>query len=345
LEPIDIKTVKLFRKAIEAASGPIALVAHVNADGDAIGSVLGLSRVLRNAGKQTVVLAPNHFPPYYKWIAGAEEILIFSQFYREVRKALASSGMMICLDLNSPARTADMKELLEKYRKSSIVIDHHPFPQKFTNLLISHPECSSTAELVFHVIKQMGYREYIDMEAAEALYCGIMTDTGSFDFNISDPQTFRTVSELLEWKIDPIKIHEKVYDNYSADRMRLLGYCLCECMNILPEYHTAVMHLSRDIQQKFNFLPGDNEGFVNYPLSIKDIHFSVLFTEKDDHIKVSFRSKGDFPTNDMAAKYFNGGGHKNASGGELKVPFEKAIELFYTVLPDYKELLEATRRG
>jgi phosphoesterase RecJ-like protein len=223
------------------------------------------------------------------------------------------------------------------------MIDHHPYPQQFTELMISHPEYSSTAELIFHVVKAMGYEKYIDKSSAEAIYCGVMTDTGSFDYNISDPQTFQTVSELLTWGIDPEAIHGKVFDNYSADRMRLLGHCLSECMEVYPEYHSAMMYLSREVQQKYNFLAGDNEGFVNYPLSIKGIHFSAFFTEKEDHVKVSFRSKGEFAVNELASSHFNGGGHRNASGGEIYAPLEEVLERFRKLLPEYRAILKKTR--
>ena len=343
MKPINKDTIVAFREELETMIKPIAIIPHVNADGDAIGSVLGLANVLKKCGKEVVLISPNHFPVYYKWMKGADEFIVYTTAKKKAEEALLSTGMMICLDFNHPSRTGDMENLVEGYEGKSIMIDHHPFPYDFTHLKISHSECSSTAELVFQVMKAMGYAKYIDESIAECIYCGIMTDTGSFDYNISDPQTFRTVSELLTYGIDPDKIHDKVYDNYSADRMRLLGYCLCECMEVYHEYHTAIMFLSLDVQKKFNFLPGDNEGFVNYPLSIKGIHFSVLFTEKEDHVKVSFRSKGEFPVNDIASKYFNGGGHRNASGGELTIPFSEAIIKLRDLLPEYKDLLESTK--
>lgn len=321
----------------------IAIIPHINADGDAIGSVLGLAAILKNSGKKVVVLSPNHFPNFYKWIKGAEEILVYTASKKKVEQAMAEAGMMICMDFNQPARAGEMRTLVEQFSGPGIMIDHHPYPQQFTELMISHPEYSSTAELIFHVAKAMDYEKYIDKSSAEAIYCGVMTDTGSFDYNISDPQTFQTVSELLTWGIDPEAIHGKVFDNYSADRMRLLGHCLSECMEVYPEYHSAMMYLSREVQQKYNFLAGDNEGFVNYPLSIKGIHFSAFFTEKEDHVKVSFRSKGEFAVNEFASSHFNGGGHRNASGGEIYAPFEEVLEQFRKLLPEYRAILKKTR--
>jgi phosphoesterase RecJ-like protein len=343
LKQFDLDIISAFKDRLEQVESTIAIIPHINADGDAIGSVLGLAGILKNAGKRVVVLSPNHFPNFYKWIAGSEEILVYTWSKKKVEKAMAEAGMLICMDFNQSSRAGEMKDMVDKFSGPSMIIDHHPYPQQFTELMISHPEYSSTAELIFHVVKAMDYQEYIDKNVAEAIFCGIMTDTGSFDYNISDPQTFQTVSELLTYGIDPEAIHGKVFDNYSADRMRLLGYCLSECMEVYPEYHTAMMYLSKEVQKKYNFMPGDNEGFVNYPLSIKGIHFSALFTEKEDQVKVSFRSKGEFPVNDFAVKNFNGGGHRNASGGEIYAPFEEVLERFRKLLPEYSTVLKKTK--
>ncbi|MEL7587727.1 MAG: bifunctional oligoribonuclease/PAP phosphatase NrnA [Prolixibacteraceae bacterium] len=343
MKPFDSELINAFRERLVQMESTIAIIPHINADGDAIGSVLGLAGILKNAGKKVVVLSPNHFPNFLKWMEGAREILVYTSSRKKVEQALSEAGMMICLDFNQAARAGEMKELVEKFPGPGVVIDHHPYPKPFTELMISHPESSSTAELVFHVAKAMGYDRYINKSVAEAIYCGIMTDTGSFDYNVSDPQTFQTVSELLTYGIDPEAIHGKVFDNYSEERMRLLGYCLNECMEVYPEYHSAMMYLSKEVQQKYNFLSGDNEGFVNYPLSIKGIHFSAFFTEKEDHIKVSFRSKGEFPVNDFAVKNFNGGGHRNASGGEIYAPLQETLEKFRQLLPEYRTMLKKTR--
>ncbi len=343
LKPIDLEIINAFKERLGQVEKTIAIVPHINADGDAIGSVLGLSRILRNAGKKVVVLSPNHFPGFLRWMDGGREILIWTSSRKKVGQALAEAGMLICMDFSQPSRAGEMKDRIEKFPGPGIIIDHHPCPEKFTEFMISHPECSSTAELAFHVVKAMGYQKYMDKQVAEAIFCGIMTDTGSFDYNVSDPQTFRTVSELLTYGIDPEEIHRQIYDNYSADRMRLLGYCLNESMEVYPEYHTAMIFISREVQQRYHFVPGDNEGFVNYPLSIKGIHFSALFTEKEDHVKVSFRSRGSFPVNEFASENFNGGGHRNASGGEINAPFEEVLERFRNLLPAYKAMLKKTR--
>ncbi|WP_423127180.1 DHH family phosphoesterase [Gaoshiqia sp. Z1-71] len=343
MKPFDIEVINSFMASLGRLNAPVVIMPHVNPDGDAVGSALGLARVLKNAGKQVAVISPNYYPEFYKWMDGSNETLIYTGVKEKAAKIMKEAGMLICLDFNHLSRTGDMKELVENYAGESILIDHHPYPQDFTRLMISHPEYSSTAELVFHVVKALGYGKFLDKKSAECLFCGIMTDTGSFDYNVSDPQTFQTVSELLTYGIDPEEIHSQVFDNYSVDRMRLLGYCLSQCMEVFPEYHAAVMYLTKEVQKQFNFVAGDSEGFVNYPLSIKGIHFSTLFTEKDDHVKASFRSKGKFAVNEFASEHFNGGGHRNAAGGEVYSTLQETLDQYKKLLPEFKSKLVETK--
>ena len=187
---------------------------------------------------------------------------------------------------------------------------------------------------------KLGYRHLIDKDIAECLYAGIMTDTGSFSYSCSYPEIWHTVAELLTWNIDRDRIHALVYDNYSEDRMRLMGYCLNEKMQIIPEYNTGIISLSREEMQRFNHQPGDTEGFVNLPFNIKGVRFTALFLEKQNHVKISFRSRGSFPVNAFSNDHFRGGGHVNAAGGEWDKPLDKAVERFISLLPLYKEDLQ-----
>ncbi|WP_163706944.1 DHH family phosphoesterase [Mangrovibacterium lignilyticum] len=343
MKPFNTEDIKRLRAAIDEQEGTIVVVPHVNPDGDAIGSVLGLSRILKNAGKQVVVISPNHFPEFLKWMNGSGELVVYVNAREKAAQIIDDANMLICLDFNHLSRTGEMKDRVENWKGKSIMIDHHPFPQGFADLQFSHPDYSSTAELVFHITKAMGYEKYIDQDAAECLFCGIMTDTGSFNYNVSDPQTFKTVSELLAFGVNPEDIHGRVFDNYSVDRMQLMGHCLSECMEVFPEYNAAVMYLSRETQNRFKYQKGDNEGFVNMPLSIKGIHFSAFFTENDNQIKASFRSKGEFAVNEFATAHFNGGGHRNAAGGEVYSSLHETIERFRKLLPEYKEELNRTQ--
>ncbi len=343
LKPFDIDVINQFREELLNVDKHICIIPHINPDGDAIGSVLGLAGVLKNMGKSVKVISPNEYPDFLNWMTGHDEVIVYTKQKEHATQLMESAGMLICLDFNHLSRAGEMKGLVKDFKGVSFLIDHHPNPESFTNWIISHPECSSTAELVFTVLKACEFDKHIDKDAAEAFFCGVMTDTGSFHYNVSDPQTFQTVSELLAFGIDQEKVHGLVYDNYSEHRMRLMGYCLNECMEVYPEYHAAMMYLSKEVQEKFNFVTGDNESFVNLPLSIKGIHFSAFFTEKDGHVKVSLRSKGEFAVNEFARDHFNGGGHRNAAGGEVSASLKETLEKYRGLLPGYLEKLKETK--
>ena len=318
----------------------IVLVPHTNPDGDAMGSVLGLRRVLLNAGLKVKIVSPTKYPEFYHWMDGHDEVIVYSHHPKQAASALAESDLLICLDFNQLSRLGDMKPLIESFEGKKILIDHHPYPGNFTDLVISDTTFSSTAELMFSVLQPTEFAQYIDRDAATSFFTGIMTDTGSFDFSVSNPNTFETVAQLTRMGIDQMYIHSKVYDNYSYDRMRLLGFCLSNRMTFFPEYHAACMYITLEDQKAFNFKTGDNEGFVNMPLSIKGIVFSALFTEKSKYIKASFRSKGEFAVNEVSEKYFNGGGHRNAAGGEFYASLSETLALFEKLLPEFDDRIK-----
>ena len=339
LERIDNEIINKLKQHLTNTELPIVLIPHVNPDGDAMGSVFGLWKVLKNAGKEVKVISPNAYPDYYHWMEGHRYAVVYKQQKDLSEKIIREAGTLICMDFNTPSRLADMELAVQKFGGVKILIDHHPYPEDFTDIMISDPRSSSTAELTYWILKETAWLPYVDQAVASALFAGIMTDTGSFNYNVSDPRTFETVRLLLEYGISQDQIHANIYDNFSADRMRLLGHCLMNRMTVYPEYHAAMIYLTKEDQKNFNFMRGDSEGFVNIPLSIKGVCFSALFTENDGFIKASFRSKGSFPANDFAAKKFNGGGHRNAAGGEFYASMEESIKTFEDMLPDYSELL------
>lgn len=340
MERVDIELINRFEELINSSNKSIVLVPHMHPDGDAMGSVLGLWRVLQNSGLKVKIVSPTKYPEFYHWMDGHEQVIIFSHHPKQAANAFNESDLMICMDFNQLSRVGNMKELVENFKGKKILIDHHPYPGDFTDLVISDVSCSSTAELTFSILQSTKFAPFVDTNAATSFFTGIMTDTGSFDFNVSDPRTFETVAQLTRMGIDQLDIHSKVYDNYSADRMRLMGFCLSNRMTVYPEYHAAAMYISLEDQKAFNFVTGDNEGFVNMPLSIKGVVFSALFTEKEKYIKVSFRSKGEFAVNEICEKYFNGGGHRNASGGELYASMQETLAKFENLLPEFKEKIK-----
>jgi len=315
------------------------IVTHVNPDGDAIGSALGLYHVMKNMSLNVEIMVPNNFPSFLKWIPGTSKIHNYEYLKKKGDDILNKADTIFCLDFNAESRLGNMAKSFMSTRAKKVLIDHHPNPENFCEACYSDTRASSTAEIIYHLLTRDFGKEYIDKDSATSLYTGILTDTGSFSFNSSNPGTFRTIAEILEYGIDKDKIYSNVYDNYSENRMHLLGYTLYSKMKVLKEYQTAYIYLNEKELEDFNFKIGDTEGFVNYPFSIKDIRFTALFLEKKEHVKISFRSKGDFSCNNFARKHFDGGGHRNAAGGESKISLDDTINKFLNKLPDYKDQL------
>ena len=342
LKNTDIEIITSVKQVLADAKKKITIVPHENPDGDAIGSALGLGQTLKNFGHDVNVVPVNDYPDFLKWFTSDVPVVIYEQDKKLAKELIFASDVLICMDFNEAKRAGHLEKMIMKFDKIRILIDHHPYPTSFCNYTFSETSYSSTAELAFDVIQGIGLADYIDERAAEALFTGIVTDTGNFSHNTSK-NTFMVVSHLLQYGINTDKIRSEVYSNFTSDRMKLLGYCLNEKMQVFPEMRTAVISLSSKELEEFNFTPGDTEGFVNYPLSIKNIVFTALFIEKDGLVKASFRSKGNFPANAFSKLHFNGGGHLNAAGGLSKLGLEETIIKFTQLLPEFKhQLLETT---
>lgn len=341
LKNTEIDIITSVKEILTGSKLNVAIIPHENPDGDAIGSALGLAEVLANFGHSVQVITANNYPDFLKWFSSEIEITIYDNRKKRAKEILKKSDVLICVDFNEASRAGKLGKYILEFSKPKILIDHHPYPTSFCDFTISEPQYSSTAELIFDIVHAIGIEKNITQNAAEALYTGILTDTGSFSHNTSRPNTFKVVSELMKFGIDTQKIQSGIYDNFSASRMKLLGYCLNEKMIVIPELRTAVITISKKELEDFNFKSGDTEGFVNYPLSINNIVFSAIFIEKEGVVKASFRSKGNFPTNQFSKNHFNGGGHLNASGGESKLTLKETFKKFTQLLPDYKhQLLE-----
>ena len=336
--PFNINPALVSDKIEQARS--ILITSHHNPDGDAIGSALALYHYLSVIGKKSRVLVPNTIPEYLKWMKDVDRILIYSEQQGKAKKVIENADLIFCLDYNGMARTHDAEEALRNSEAFKILIDHHLQPEDDFDHYITRVEVSSTAELVYETIAALGHESLINKEIAECLFTGIMTDTGSFSFSCNYPSTYRIVAKLIEAGLDTTQVHQLVYDTYSERRMRLLGYCLSEKLVVLKDFATAYISLSKHELEHFDFQPGDTEGVVNYALSIENIVFAALFTEKDDIVRISLRSKGDFSVNEFARKHFQGGGHKNAAGADSEISLDETITNFVTLLQDYKETLQ-----
>ena len=319
----------------------IVIVSHVSPDGDAIGSSLGLYHFLLSQDKTVHVIVPNAFPDFLKWMPGAKEIIQYNRYKEFADKLIQEADVICCLDFNVLKRIDDMEEAVKNSPGRKMLVDHHLNPGDFARITISHPNISSTSELVFRLICQLGNFDDISKEGAECIYTGMMTDTGGFTFNSNNREIYLIIGELLSKGIDKDEIYRRVFNTHTEDRFRLMGYVLYDKMQVFPQFKAALITLSREEQKRFHHMKGDTEGFVNMPLSIKDVCFSVFLREdtEKDMIKVSLRSVGTFPCNLVAAEFFNGGGHLNASGGEFFGPMEDAVALFKQALVKYEDQL------
>ncbi|MBP7679262.1 MAG: DHH family phosphoesterase [Bacteroidales bacterium] len=328
-------------KSIIKDSRSVVVTSHHNPDGDAIGSVIAMVKLLEKRVPQVTGIVPNDFPDFLKWMPGADRIVIFNQLEPKAKELIYNADLIFCLDYNALHRTDAMAPALKSARAVKVLIDHHldPLSEDF-DYIISRIDISSTSELLFNFIEQCGWSDLIDQEVATGLFVGIMTDTGSFSYSCNYPETFQISALLIKTGIDPEQIHRNVYDTYSESRLRLLGYCLGDKMTILPQYKTAYIALTKAELDRFQYKTGDTEGVVNYALSIDEIRFAVLLTERTDRIRLSFRSKGNLSVNVFARKYFNGGGHRNAAGGDSFESMENTISHLKNALEQYKEEID-----
>ncbi|WP_321333470.1 DHH family phosphoesterase [uncultured Bacteroides sp.] len=330
-----------FTKWLERAD-KIVIVSHVSPDGDAIGSSLGLWHFLDAQDKAVNVIVPNAFPDFLKWMPGSRDILLYDRYKEFAGKLIAEADVICCLDFNALKRIDSMADAVAASPARKIMIDHHLHPEDFCDITVSHPEISSTSELIFRLLCRMGSFSDISKEGAECIYTGMMTDTGGFTYNSNSREIYFIISELLSKGIDKDDIYRKVYNTYSESRLRLMGHVLSE-MKVYTPYNAALISLTRAEQGKYDYIKGDSEGFVNIPLSIKNVCFTCFLREDTEKqmIKISLRSVGKFPCNKFAADFFNGGGHLNASGGEYFGSMAEAVKVFEQGLEKYKELLNA----
>ncbi len=329
------------RNLLDDIPQKVLILIHRNPDGDAIGASLALYRIVKRMGHTAAVIVPNAIPGFLLWMPDANEIINYTRHGNKADKLIDEATVIFCLDFNDISRIREFEAHYSQSKALKVLIDHHPDPAAFADINISDTSVSSTCELLYIVLQKLGLEKHTDRETAACIFAGIMTDTGCFSFNSSRPETFKIVADLLSYGFDKDAVFDKVYNNFSYNRMKLMGYCLDKKMKVLPEYRTAYMSLSQEEMRQYNFRVGDSEGFVNLPLSIEGIRFAALFIENKEMVRVSFRSKGNFKVNDLAAAHFSGGGHMNAAGGESYDTLQNTIDNFVNLLPKYKNGLLA----
>lgn len=336
------KELKEFRKLLDDCT-KVVISAHVGPDGDAIGSALGLANYLRRKGKQVTVAMPNIFPDFLKWMPGADSILIYTRQQEQAKAAIEQADLIIICDLNQPSRLNGLEEHVMASLAPRILIDHHLDPAYFCQLTVSRPEMCATGEVICHLLHQLGELNSISQDEAVCLYAAMMCDTGAFSFNSNRPVIFECISHLLARGIDKDQIYRNVFYTASEGRLRLQGYLLYVNMKVLHNYHTTIITLTNEERRRFNVKNGDTEGLVNIPLQILGMRLSIFINEDTEHpgtMKLSLRSVDDFPCDQMASRFFNGGGHKNASGGKLVCTMEEACETVKKAVETFSEMLK-----
>ncbi len=318
----------------------IAVVSHFNPDGDAIGSSLALYHYFSNEGYDVKVIVPNNVSAFLAWMPGMDKALVAEHHLKTAKKILKEADVLFFVDMNATHRSGvDLDETLATSPAFKVLIDHHLSPDIQCDVQFSTTQTTSTCELVYEFLSKMSSdKSKINKEVATCIYVGMITDTGSLSYMCNSPKTYLIISELMKRGVDGEEIHRQVYDNYGESRLRLLGLCLSQRLVLMPEYKTSYMYLTKKDLHDNHYVVGDTEGIVNYGLSMGAVRFTAFFTERDDRIRVSFRSKGDFAVNVFAQKYFNGGGHKNASAGSFYGKMEDAIRLFENAVKEFPGL-------
>lgn len=327
---------------IKAIPNPQVLITtHHKPDADAMGSSLGLRLFLKTLDINATFISPTDYATFLHWMKGSDETVIYEGNEARCNALAQAADFIFCLDFNHLSRINEFGDVVGQSKAVKILIDHHQFPQGFQQLAYWDETASSTCELVYRFIADNNLQKNVDRDAASCLYTGIMTDTGSFRFSNCSSKTHRIVAELMDYGINHVEIHELVFDSFSENRVRFIGYAISQKLEVLREYNTVLISIDREELKRYGISTGDTEGLVNYGLSIEGIKFAVLIIDRTKIVKMSFRSKGSFAANQFAIDHFNGGGHFYAAGGSSELPFGQAVDHFKQVLTQYKEELNA----
>lgn len=326
-------------KTLLAIPKDIVITSHRNPDGDAIGSSLALFHYLVQHGHTVHVILPSEYPLNFSWMLDSDKIYIYDLSTEYSERLLRKSDIIFCLDFNSLDRIDKMGDVIRTLERTKLaMIDHHLYPESFADFVFSDSSASSTCELIFDFIEMLGDKKRINIPVAECIYAGIVTDTGSFR-HATSPKAFRIVAQLLELGINDVEIQNKINNSLSEKQLRLLGHSLYNRMDIFEEFNAGLIVLTLRDYEYYQIQRGETEGIVNYLLTLKNLKLAAFITEQPSIVKISLRSKGDFDVQEICRLYFNGGGHKNASGGYWHKGLRSAVDKFVEILPLYKEKL------
>lgn len=318
----------------------IVIFSHRNPDGDAVGSSLGLFHYLKSQGHQVKIVLPSDYPDFLCYLPEVSKILIYDDETEEAREAIDKAELFFILDFNSFDRIDKVAEGLDTDKRPRIMIDHHLYPEPVADVMISRPDFSSTCEMVYQFIDDLGHAGWVTQDVAECLYTGIITDTGGFRYATS-ARLFRIVAKLLEAGTDDYKVQDYIWNTMTEKQLRILGHCLANRMELLPELRTGMIWLTQEDYKHFDIKRGDTEGIVNYVLRMPKMMIAAFIHEQPTIVKMSLRSKGEMDVQQICKSHFRGGGHKNAAGGASFAPLGPTINKFKKLLPDYAAEIDA----
>lgn len=337
---LDIKSNLPTFRTLLSNSKNVLITTHFQPDGDAIGSSVALATFLKKRGHEVTIIVPSTFNQNLKFLEEGVEVINFQNKPDAAIKYSDAADLIFCLDYNHLSRVHDYAHVIARTSAPRVLIDHHPEPdEEMAAFHLWNQSVASTAELIFELIQLLDAEQEIDPLIARAIYTGILTDTGMFQFPATTAQTHKIAAKLIEIGVDINQIYNRIYNTYHENRLRLLGYCISEKLVVLPELKAAYISLNADEVKRFNIKSGDTEGIVNYPLKIDGIIFSTLLVDRDEKRKLSFRSIGGFDVNQFARMHFDGGGHKNAAGGQSKLSFDETVQKFIRTLEQSKDIL------
>jgi bifunctional oligoribonuclease and PAP phosphatase NrnA len=318
----------------------IVITTHHKPDGDAMGSSLGLYNYLIQQGHHVTVITPTDYPAYFNWMPGNDRVIIYTEHLEKAASLISDAKIIFCLDFNALGRINEMGVLVGESTAYKVMIDHHLEPEDFDDYRYWSITACATAQLVYTFIAgELKNKKGVNKDVASCLYTGIMTDSASFCLPNTTSDVHRITAELMDAGAENWRIYDLVYNNSPENRLRFLGLCISERLEVLYEYNTAIIHVTKEDLEKYDIQTGDTEGIVNYALSIAGIRLAAFIIERKDKVKLSLRSKGNIPANDICRRYFNGGGHYNAAGGHSEDSLENVINQFKQILPEYKKLL------
>ena len=339
--PMAKEISKLFPQLEKAKN--VVITTHAKPDGDAMGSSLALSNILIQMGHHVNVITPTDYPDFLDWLPGNDKVLIYPDKKNISDQLIANADLIFCLDFNDLGRIRLMTTSVSESKAKKIMIDHHMYPSDFDDFRLARTSASSTAELIYEFLILLNGKAELNTDISNCIYTGIMTDTGSFRFDSTTSEVHKIISSLIDQGIDVAKIHNLVYDSFSENRLRFLGHVLLNKMVLIPEHKAAYIALEKEDMEKFSLKTGDTEGVVNYPLGINGIEISAMITDRtqnkdsEKEIRLSLRSIGDFPVNELSMRYFNGGGHKNAAGGQTNTSVQETVEIFKNALKTFQK--------